>query len=189
MLPGTVTEISAWGFGIFGMICLAVWPLLRTPASMLSVQLGAVAGLSLHYALSGVTTAAVVNALGALQIGFALLWGGRPGMGWVGYALACAMVASAIVTWQGMISILAATGMALVAIGRLQRDARSMRRIVLAGGPFWLLHDVLVASPVAIADALSLAAGLGHMARESVALRRRRLAIYAWRGHRSSLAG
>lgn len=174
MFPCTMTEISAWCFGLFGMTCLAIWPLFRTQAAMLSVQLGVTGGLSLHYALLGVTTAAVVNALGALQIVLTLLAGGRPGQRWTGYALATAMVASSVFTWQGVLSLLSATGMALVAIGRMQRDARIMRGVVLAGGPFWLLHDVLIASPVAIADAASLLIGLAQIAREQLTRRRRR---------------
>jgi hypothetical protein len=76
------------------------------------------------------------------------------------------MVSASIFTWQGTLSALAAAGMGLVALGRLQQNAAAMRVMVLAGGPFWLLHDLIIASPVAIADAASLAAGLWHMAKE-----------------------
>ena len=176
MFPQTMIEIFAWGFGFLGMTCLAVWPLCRTPAAMLSMQLGAVAGLSMHYALLGVATAAVVNALGALQIVLSMLSARRPGLRWTGYAVAIAMVASSIFTWQGVLSFLSASGNALIAIGRMQRDGRAMRAMVLAGGPFWLLHDVLIASPVAVADALSLLTGLGQLARERLTQRRRRVA-------------
>lgn len=78
MFPGTVSVILAWVFGLLGMTCLAVWPLFRTQKSMLCVQLGVVVGLSLHYALLGIATAAAVNALGAVQIALTLWSGGNP---------------------------------------------------------------------------------------------------------------
>jgi hypothetical protein len=183
MFPDITTEVVAWCVGLLGMTCLAVWPLFRTPAAMLSIQLGAVGGLSAHYALLGITTAAVVNALGALQIVLTLLSTRHPGLRWSGYAVAIAIVASSVFTWQGVLSLLSATGMALVAIGRTQRDEKTMRAVVLAGGPFWLVHDVLIASPVAVADAASLLVGLGQIARERFAQRRRRVgrgAAYAY---------
>jgi hypothetical protein len=166
MLPQTIMDVAAYACGLSGMACLAVWPLFRTQRTMLTLQLSAVAGLSLHYALQGIATAATVNALGAIQIAVSLLCGARPGLRWIGYALALAMVASSIVTWQGTLSMLSATGMALVAIGRMQQNAAAMRLIVVAGGPFWLAHDLMIASPVAVADAASLGVGLWQIFRE-----------------------
>jgi inner membrane protein len=173
MLPQTFTDLAAWAFALFGMACLAVWPLFRTQRTMLSLQLSAVGGLSLHYALQGVATAATVNALGAIQIAVSLLCGSRPGLRWIGYALAVAMVASSIVTWQGAVSVLSATGMALVAIGRMQQNPAAMRLIVVAGGPFWLAHDLIIASPIAIADAASLGVGLWQILKQDLRWGRR----------------
>jgi hypothetical protein len=68
MFPSPFTDYLSWTFALLGMICLAGWPLCRTPRAMLSIQLGAVLGLSLHYMLLGMLTAATVNALGAVQI-------------------------------------------------------------------------------------------------------------------------
>ncbi|WP_088346884.1 MULTISPECIES: YgjV family protein [Rhodomicrobium] len=173
MVPTLAADLPSF-FGLFGMLCLAVWPLFRSRVAMLSVQLAAVSGLSLHYALLGVTTAATVDGLGALQIALVLVLGTRSELRWIGYLLAIAMVASSVVTWQGTVSLLAATGMALIAIGRLQERAGPMRALVLAGGPFWLAHDLMVGSPVAVADAASLAFGLGRLAWERIKRRRPR---------------
>lgn len=158
-------ELLSWVFGLGGMACLAMWPLLRSLNAMLTVQLVALVGLGLHYALLGVWTAAAVNLIGVLQIAAAIVLGGRPQFRWLGYVLAGLVVAASIFTWQGVLSLLACIGMALVAIGRVQRDAMRMRVLVLAGGPFWLVHDVLIASPVAIADAASMAIGLWQLGR------------------------
>jgi len=149
--------------GILATIGLAAWPLLRTRCAMLALQLGALALLSLHYALLGVTTAAIVNALGTLQLVACLAFGTHPRLRYLGYGLAGLMVAASIVTWQGMISLLSTGGNVVIAFGRLQTKADRMRLLVLAGTPFWILHDLLIESPVVLADALSLLVGIGAL--------------------------
>lgn len=146
--------------GIVATAGLAVWPLFRTRRVMLSLQLGALALLSLHYALLGVTTAAIVNGLGTLQLMACLAFGTHPRLRYLGYGLAGLMVAASIVTWQGLISLLCTSGNVVIAFGRLQTDANRMRLLVLAGTPFWLLHDILIESPVMLADGLSLLIGV-----------------------------
>jgi len=146
--------------GILATAGLALWPLFRTRAVMLSLQLGALALLSLHYAMLGVTTAAVVNALGTLQLVACLAFGTHPRLRWLGFGLAGLMVVSSIATWQGLISLLSTSGNVVIAFGRVQTRADVMRMIVLAGTPFWLLHDLLIESPVVLADTLSLLVGL-----------------------------
>lgn len=165
MLSDFQTHHEAWICGLLAMGCLIAWPAFQTRSIMLTIQLGALILLVLHYALLGVTTAAAMNALGAIQIAVCLLFGKRPHLRWIGYALAVLMVAASFATWQGLVSALAVSGMVLVAVGRVQTNAGIMRMIVLAGGPFWLAHDLLIASPVAVADALSLVIGLGALAR------------------------
>jgi Bacterial inner membrane protein len=56
-------------------------------------------------------------------------------------------------------SLLAATGTLLIAVGRVQVDPAALRVPVLAGMPFWLAHDILVGSPLVLADLLSIAMG------------------------------
>jgi hypothetical protein len=146
--------------GILATAGLTAWPLFPTRRVMLSLQLVALALLSLHYALLGVTTAAAVNALGTLQLIACLAFGTHPKLRVLGYGLAGLMMASSIVTWQGLISLLSTGGNVVIAFGRLQTKAELMRLLVLAGTPFWLLHDILIGSPVMLADALSLLVGL-----------------------------
>jgi hypothetical protein len=155
--------------GIAATAGLALWPLFRTRCVMLSLQLGALALLSLHYALLGVTTAAMVNALGTLQLVACLAFGTHPRLRWLGTGLAGLMIASSVFTWQGLISLLSTSGNVVIAFGRLQTRADVMRVIVLAGTPFWLLHDLLIESPVVLADTLSLLVGLLALVWRSVA--------------------
>jgi hypothetical protein len=146
--------------GILATAGLALWPLFRTRGVMLSIQLGALALLSLHYALLGVTTAAIVNGLGTLQLVACLAFGTHPRLRYLGYGLAGLMVAASILTWQGLISLLCTGGNVVIAFGRLQTKADRMRLLVLAGTPFWILHDLLIESPVVAADTLSLLVGV-----------------------------
>ncbi len=149
--------------GIAATAGLAVWPLFRSRGAMLTLQLGALALLSLHYALLGVTTAAIVNGLSTLQLIACLALGTHPRLRWIGYGLAGLMVASSILTWQGLISLLSTAGNVVIAIGRLQVNADRMRLLVLAGAPFWILHDLIIASPVVLADTLCLLVGLAAL--------------------------
>ncbi|MDQ7251298.1 YgjV family protein [Dongia sedimenti] len=157
--PGTPAGFC----GIAATAGLAVWPLFRTRGVMLATQLAALALLSLHYALLGVTTAAIVNGLGALQLMACLAFGTHPRLRMLGYGLAGLMIALSIVTWQGLISLLSTTGNVVIAIGRLQVKADRMRLLVLAGTPFWILHDLIIASPVVLADTLCLLVGLAAL--------------------------
>lgn len=160
----TVDHLASMS-AFLAILYLGAWPLFRSRSAMLLMQLSALGWLTLHYALVGAVTAAGVNLLGAIQIAACLLVGNRPRWQWVGYALAILIVVMGIVTWQGIVSALAVIGMCLVALGRAQAGAQAMRVLVLAGAPFWLIHDLLIASPIAIADAISLIVGLWSLTR------------------------
>lgn len=142
-----------------GMICMIGWPLAPTRRAMLGVQIGIGVGFGLHYVLLGNLTAGAVNGLGALQIGAALFLGERPGLKWIGWAFIPAVVCAAFLTWQGPPTLAAASGTLLIALGRVQADPFRMRILVLAGCPFWIVHDLIVGSPVILADVLSLLTG------------------------------
>lgn len=143
---------------------MSAWPLLPTRRGMLLVQLGVPAAFAVHYALEGAATAAFLNALGAAQLVSSLLWGRAPHLKWIGHALVPAILAGSVVTWDGLPSLLSTL---LIAVGRIQLDRSRLRTLVLAGAPFWLVHDALVASPVVIADTISIVLGLLAIVREN----------------------
>jgi hypothetical protein len=72
-----------------------------------------------------------------------------------------------VLTWDGPPSGLAAIGQTLIALGRLQRGPSDMRVLVLSGVPFWVAHDVMVASPLVIADLLTLGIGAVALLRQA----------------------
>ncbi len=142
-----------------GTICLVTWPLFSSRRSMLLVQLGIPSGYSVHYALVGAETGGLLNMLGAMLIVVSILFGTNPRLKWIGYAMIPAILIACIVTWTGLPSLLSTIGMILICIGRVQQSAEIMRWLVLAGTPFWLVHDSLVASPLIFADLLSIVVG------------------------------
>lgn len=158
-------EVASWALVLVGSACLVTWSLFPTRWGMLLAQLLLAASFGLHYAIEGATTAAVLNGLSALQVAAALTFGTSPRLWWVGYALIPATGLGALVTWGGVPSLLAMIGTALVSVGRVQVDPRALQLLVLAGTPFWLAHDVVVGSPLVVADVLSLAIGGVTLAR------------------------
>jgi hypothetical protein len=142
-----------------GAVCLMTWPLFSTRASMLAVQLGVAVSFTLHYMLLQADTAAVGNAIGALQILLSLFFSSAARLRWVSYMPIPLMLVLGAVTWNGASSLFATTGTVFLALGRAQLDERRLRTLVLVGTGFWLVHDTLVWSPVAIVDAISLGVG------------------------------
>lgn len=167
MLQSILAHPLATFMALLGTLCMVGWPLARTRRRMLIVQIGIGVGFGLHYALLGSLTASAVNGLGAVQVALALALGTRPGVQWIGWAFIPAVVGAAFLTWQGLPTIIAAAGTLVIAIGRVQSSPLRMRVLVLAGLPFWVLHDLLVSSPAVVADVLSLIVGVTLLLRQS----------------------
>jgi len=68
----------AAAFGIFGFLCLLIWPLFRARRAMLTAQFGIGIGYCLHYLLIGAWTGAGITALGASQTAFSIWVAGHP---------------------------------------------------------------------------------------------------------------
>lgn len=160
-------EMVSWALVLAGAVCVVTWPLFSSRWGMLLAQLVLATSFGLHYAIEGATTAAVLNSLSALQVAAALTFGTSPRLWWVGYALIPATVVGGLVTWSGAPSLLAMIGTLLISVGRVQIDPRALQVLVLAGAPFWLAHDMIVGSPLVIADVLGLGVGLITLVRRS----------------------
>lgn len=163
MTPQAIDFVSM-SFATVGTICLIIWPLFRERRHMLTAQLGIALGFGAHYWLEGAQTAAILNALGLLHVLASLAWGTSPRLKWLGYALIPAIVVGCIASWGGLPSLFSALGTTLIAIGRVQASPSRLRLLVLMGTPFWLVHDLMIGSPLLIADAISIAMGLYAMA-------------------------
>lgn len=158
-IMNSLVEILALVTVLSGAVCMVTWSLLKTRGSMLAVQLGICVSFGLHYTLLGADTAAVGNAIGALQILLSLFFSRAGGFRWICYAPIPLMLVLGVSTWGGPSSLFATVGTIVLALGRAQLDERRLRTLVVAGTGFWLVHDILVWSPVAIVDAISLGVG------------------------------
>ncbi len=188
MISAMLNDPLSTAGAIFGAICLISWPLFQTRSAMLTVQLGVGVGFGLHYALLGATTAAVANILGSLQIVVSIPAGNTPRLRWAGYAFIPAMLLISVATWDGLPSLFAAFGTVMLAFGRMQSDENRLRLLVLAGTAFWFLHDLMLRSPLAFVDAVSLGLGLYSFFNWELG-RRRRVSFRCRRdprAHRSS---
>ncbi len=161
MLPvidGNPVAIAAAGFGA---LCLISWPFFPNRRLMLLVQLGIGLGFGAHYALIGAGTAAVANWLSALQVALSLRLPATGCWRWVPASLLiAAMLVAGLLTFAGPSSMCAMAGTVILAIGRMQSDELRLRIWVMAGTIPWLVHDLLVASPIAVVDAVGIATAL-----------------------------
>jgi inner membrane protein len=160
MLASVIERPFATGAGLFGMLCLAAYPLFRARPLLLSAYLGNNLGFAAHYAMLGQATALMMNLMLSVQNLVAIGLGRWPGLRWAYYALVPLLLGAAAVTWQGGLSLLSALAMALSTLGRMQGNEIALRVLMLASAPFWATHDLLVGSlPGLLADLSCMATG------------------------------
>ena len=150
----SAVDLLATATGLSAAACLTLAPLARTRSGVLWGQMAAGLSFAAHYALLGITAAAV-NAMGD---------GTGQGFRRIGYVLTANMVLVGLLFWQGPISGLSVLAMALIAIGRMQVDQVALRLLIMAGGAVWLIHDALIGAWIA------LAADIGALAMGAVGL-------------------
>ncbi|HVJ33396.1 MAG TPA: YgjV family protein [Terriglobia bacterium] len=151
---------AACAAGLLGMFCLAVFPLFRSRQAMLLIYICNNFAFILHYGLLQNWTAAAMNLVLALQTVIALHIAAAR-YRWVYYALMPVLAAMVAATWAGTPSLLAGMAAMFSTFGRMQRGEFPLRLLMLMAMPFWVAHDILVASmPGLIADLLSIATGL-----------------------------
>lgn len=164
MLDALLATPGATAAGVVAFVCLSIWPLFRSRSSILLVQLCASVGFATHYALLGLMAPSVVNILGSGQTIAALFAPNSPVLNRIGYALVALMIAAGMYFWTGPVSALCVMAMGLIAVGRMQKNQIALRSLILAGGGFWIAHDYLVASHIALgADVTSLTIGLASL--------------------------
>ena len=178
-IMNSLMDTSILVTALSGAVCLMIWPLFSTRAAILKLQLGVAVSFSLHYMLLGADTAAIGNAIGALQVLLSLFFSSTAGLRWLSYAPIPLMLVLGAVSWNGPSSLFAITGTVFQALGRAQLDEQRLRTLVLIGTGFWLAHDALVWSPVAIVDAISLGVGCFTLLRTRAAAMRSPMAARA----------
>jgi hypothetical protein len=147
--------------GLFGMFCLAIFPLFHARSAMLSVYIGNNLAFVMHYGLLHDWTAAAMNCLMAVQTLVAIRIAEEPRYRWIYYVLMASLAVMVAVTWQGLPSVFAGMAAAFSTFGRMQSRELPLRLLLLMAMPCWLVHDIIVGSmPGFIADLLSIGTGL-----------------------------
>lgn len=146
--------------GVFGMLCLAAYPLARNRSLLLTIYLGNNVGFAAHYALLGQATAVTMNLMLGVQTVVALGLARCPRLRWTYYALIPVLLVTAAITWQGWPSLLSTSATTLSIFGRIQANEFALRALMLASAPLWAAHDIWVGSlPGLLADLCCIVTG------------------------------
>ena len=160
MLELVIDRPIATCAGLFGMLCLAAYPLARGRSLLLAAYLGNNLAFAAHYALLGQPTAVTMNMMLGAQTLVALGLARWPRLRWTYYALIPVLVIAAATTWQGWVSLLSTLATTLSTFGRMQANEFALRALMLASAPVWAAHDLWVGSlPGLIADLSCIVTG------------------------------
>jgi hypothetical protein len=152
--------------GCVAFATLVASPLMPDRRMVLVLQLAAGLSFASHYAALGVLAACAVNVVGSVQTVLAILAPSSRLIRRLGWALVPVLILTAALFWQGPVTILASLAMISIAIGRMQMNELHLRLLVLLGGAFWIGHDLLVQSWIALsADIVCAACGIFVLAR------------------------
>ncbi len=158
------SETLALLTGGIAFLTLVSSPLMRSRSAILMLQLCATVFFALHYACIGVMAACVVNLICTIQTMAAILAPESRKLNAIGWALIPVIMATAIIFWVGPVSILSSLATIALAVGRMQTDEYKLRFLIIIGGGFWIAHDYIVESWIALsADILTFAIGVGML--------------------------
>jgi hypothetical protein len=167
-----VSAVDAAGFA--ALAASMTWPLFRARRAILLAQVVSNLLWLLHFALLDAWTAAALCGLVIVQAFSALPE--RPGrLSRALYAATVpAILAAAVLSWQGLPSALSAVGLLSSTAARWQKDMVPLRSWYLCAGAFWFGHNLLVGSVFGMCADLLVAFNNARRLRE--ALRERQAA-------------
>ena len=158
---------AASAFGMLGFASQMIWPMFRAHRAIMSAQFAIGSSYGAHYALLEAWSGAGVAGIGAAQSALAFLVGERPWFRWVGLMFLPAVAAICYATWTGLPTLFAFAAVALIMVGRLQRNTLHLRIFLLAASPFAMGYDVLVgAAPALMGGILSTVIAAVMLVRE-----------------------
>ncbi len=149
--------------GALAFATLVASPLMQTRSKILVLQFGATIFFAIHYAAMGVLAACAVNLICSIQTAAAIVAPDSRRISFIGWAMIPVLLATAIVFWAGPVSILSSLATVAIAVGRMQVDEVRLRSLVLLGGVFWIAHDFIVESWIALSADIFCAAFGAYM--------------------------
>ena len=157
----------AAAFGVAGLCCQLLWPLMRTRGSILAVQFGMPLFYGMQYGMLEAWSGVGVACVGATQTLVACAAGRHSCLKRLGYVFIPAVAVVCAATWQGPVTAFALVACALTMIGRMQADTLHMRYLMLAAAPFGMGFDLMVGAMPALCGAItSFLLGLACLRRE-----------------------
>ncbi|MFT5515456.1 MAG: hypothetical protein ACI80V_001582, partial [Rhodothermales bacterium] len=159
-LPTLMVNLASI-IGYIGVATNTVWPFFRTRAVMLSLQAFGAFIFATHFGLLGANTAMLLMVAAGLQALVAIPLEDRPGFRRIYIATLPVIALLMLLSWQGLSSLFAAFGMAMISLGRYQVNLIRFRIFLVGCVPFWIVHNVMVWSvPGLTSDALTISTGL-----------------------------
>ncbi len=163
---------AASAFGVLGLASQMIWPVFRAHRAIMGAQFAIGSSYSAHYALLEAWSGAGVAGIGATQSALAFLVGEQSWFRWAGLLFLPVVAVVCYATWIGLPTVFAFAAVALIMIGRLQRNTLRLRIFLLAASPFALGYDILVgAAPALVGGILSTVIATAMLVREIKASR------------------
>ena len=148
---------SAALFGSIGIAAVLVWPRLRSYQGAVAVQCAGAAAFAAYFGVGGSSTASASCILAAIQLITVGLTRDRRVVMLVFTATLACLALMATWIWTGVPTVLATCGCLLSTLARMQPTTHRMKLWFLFAAPFWLAHNILTTSLLALAvDAMSI---------------------------------
>lgn len=151
-----MTLVIAHTIGVIGLVFFALSFQYSSPRRLLYLfVLGGVA-MTVHFALLGVYTAAIINLIMAARA-YVYYQSKRRDSWAIPTIFAGVLLVATALTWQGYISLLPAMAGLISAYALWSDSSQHIRWFMLACSLFWITHNIIVVSPVAVvSDMISI---------------------------------
>lgn len=107
--------------------------------------------MTIHFILLGAYTAAAINVIAAIK-SYVYYRNKRRDSWAIPVIFTGILVLSTAVTWQGIISLLPFMAGLIGTYALWMASAQRIRWLMLPGSLFWIVHNILVVSPTAVAS-------------------------------------
>jgi hypothetical protein len=99
-----------------------------------------------HYLLLEQPTAGYIFLFSSIRFLISIKWKFQ----WISAASLCVSLAITVSTYIGILSIIGFLGTVFITIGSFSKNDRFLRLLMITGGSVWLLHNLLLWTPVGI---------------------------------------
>lgn len=113
---------------------------------MLQIAMASALLFALSFLLLEAYTGAALNLLGAVRCYAYFKVVPSRKNSWIFWLFAIASIAATVLTWGGLVSLLALAGTLLYGLSEWQKNTTSIRRLSMFGPPIWFSYNMIVRS-------------------------------------------